>query len=619
MKKLMTFAFAAAFAVAGTASAASVEELQAQIDALLAQLAGISSTTTTTGYTFNNDLTIGSEGADVVALQSFLESKGTLVIPAGVSKGYFGSLTRSALASYQAMVGISPAAGYFGPITRANVNASSTVVIETETEGTTGGSNGLSGGAGSIDNFDEISGISNEEVGENEEVVIAGIEIENSDESDIELLAVRLDFSTQPGNDDLDEFIDEVIIMLEGEEIATVDADEFDDDNNWTRTVSVDAPVIDADDTVDLEVAVVGVNNIDTGDAGDDWGLDFVSVRFEDAQGAVVTENTNTDEFSWDVVEFSDSADIEFKITSGDDDINDARAINVDADDETDNEDLFSFEVEIEGNSDVEIKDLLITATMPGTADTLNDMFSELRLEVDGEEVGSENAPASLNLVFDDIDVMLDAGETYEFVLSGDILDTSATLVEGDTVSFAFGETETDSASTDIEDEEGDDLVDADMTGSANSDAHGVYDSGIFAEFVSSSSDVDSSGIATVADIGTFKIVFDVTAFDSDVYVDGSAITDEAGGATYQDIDADGMAATAVLESTADDAANDTFKVDEDETERFTLTVSGDGTDAFANASLESILYALTAIDGDVVYNFNMDDFEADSVYLKTN
>ena len=70
---------------------------------------------------YTRDLTIGSTGADVVKLQNFLEKEGYLTMPAGVAKGYFGSLVQSALAAYQSAVGISPANGYFGPITRASL------------------------------------------------------------------------------------------------------------------------------------------------------------------------------------------------------------------------------------------------------------------------------------------------------------------------------------------------------------------------------------------------------------------------------------------------------------------------------------------------------------------
>ena len=40
-------------------------------------------------------------------------------MPAGVAYGYFGNLTKAAVAAYQTSVGITPAVGYFGPITRA--------------------------------------------------------------------------------------------------------------------------------------------------------------------------------------------------------------------------------------------------------------------------------------------------------------------------------------------------------------------------------------------------------------------------------------------------------------------------------------------------------------------
>ncbi len=109
------------------ASAQTVADLQAQIAALLAQISALQSQLGTMGggasYNFTKDLTLGSKGDDVVALQNFLESKGHLVMPQGVAKGYFGNLTKSALAKYQVAAGISPVAGYFGPKTRANVNA----------------------------------------------------------------------------------------------------------------------------------------------------------------------------------------------------------------------------------------------------------------------------------------------------------------------------------------------------------------------------------------------------------------------------------------------------------------------------------------------------------------
>lgn len=72
---------------------------------------------------FQRDLTIGSRGQDVILLQEFLESRGFLSMPPGVSRGYFGALTRSALARFQSSMYIVPAAGYFGPKTRGMIDS----------------------------------------------------------------------------------------------------------------------------------------------------------------------------------------------------------------------------------------------------------------------------------------------------------------------------------------------------------------------------------------------------------------------------------------------------------------------------------------------------------------
>jgi photosystem II stability/assembly factor-like uncharacterized protein len=69
------------------------------------------------------DLTVGISGQDVVTLQGLLIEKGFLKMPLGVAEGYFGNLTKAALAQYQRAHGIAPAVGYFGTITRAFVKA----------------------------------------------------------------------------------------------------------------------------------------------------------------------------------------------------------------------------------------------------------------------------------------------------------------------------------------------------------------------------------------------------------------------------------------------------------------------------------------------------------------
>jgi hypothetical protein len=123
-------ALSAVVALSTPVQADTISDLQAQIASLTAQLSALAgSSATTAAATFTTDLTVGSQGASVTALQTWLIAKG-YSIPAGAT-GYFGPQTKAAVAAYQAANGITPAAGYFGPITRAKVNGSSSVVVST--------------------------------------------------------------------------------------------------------------------------------------------------------------------------------------------------------------------------------------------------------------------------------------------------------------------------------------------------------------------------------------------------------------------------------------------------------------------------------------------------------
>lgn len=74
------------------------------------------------------DLTIGSTGEDVLALQKLLNTLGYTLAPSGAgSPGsettLFGGLTKAALSKYQADNGIVPSIGYFGPLTRTQMKS----------------------------------------------------------------------------------------------------------------------------------------------------------------------------------------------------------------------------------------------------------------------------------------------------------------------------------------------------------------------------------------------------------------------------------------------------------------------------------------------------------------
>lgn len=97
-------------------------------DKVASAKAALGATATVTSGSFTKDLTVGSKGAEVTALQTLLGVNPT---------GYFGSLTKAAVIKYQLAKGISPAAGYVGAKTRAILNGSVTTTTTTTTGGTT--------------------------------------------------------------------------------------------------------------------------------------------------------------------------------------------------------------------------------------------------------------------------------------------------------------------------------------------------------------------------------------------------------------------------------------------------------------------------------------------------
>ena len=78
----------------------------------------------------SNSLYIGLEGDRVRCLQQFLKSQGQEIYPDGLVTGYFGNLTKNAVAKFQEKykeeilvpLGLSSGTGYVGPSTRAKIN-----------------------------------------------------------------------------------------------------------------------------------------------------------------------------------------------------------------------------------------------------------------------------------------------------------------------------------------------------------------------------------------------------------------------------------------------------------------------------------------------------------------
>lgn len=674
---------------------ADIATLLEELADLKAVLAGLEGEVVTECYDFTRNLYPGMKGDDVKSLQEYLNAVGYTLADTGAgSPGsettYFGPLTRAAVKAWQDANDVEYGVwwGYFGPISQAkydevcveeievvcsdyetedecpaecywydeacNTEAEPAEDYETEEECEDADYywyddacheeeevvSPLEGGAGSI-SLDDSSTYAAEEVGEGEEdFEILEFEI-TAEGSDIEVISVKVEFVQDTAGDskDLDDYAESVSIWFDGDKVGERDADRFSETNDvWTRSISLDSGVIVREDEAEmLVVAITALSNLDSGDIDDDdWNVDAINVRFKDAQGVVTTEDTDADglEQTFDFASFAAAADVELKISSGDEDINDAHVLNVHASNSTDHVELLSFYVEAEGDSDIFIKDLpvILTAT---EADAANDfaepgnIITSLYLYADGDKVGTESVDDtasgtaySQTVTFDDIDYTVEAGDEIEFIVEAKLIAMGTTIDDGDTISADI--TATERAAIDAEDEAGEDLAGADMTGTATGGTHAMYDTGIMVELVGTTA-VKTAGDPTeanAADTGEFTITFDVTAFDGDAYIDSDAPL-ETGGTTASDLDVTGTTKGTVIaiinSPTGADEGTNAFVVEEDETERFTITTNILATaDAFFDVALANILYGLTDEDteGDVNYNFNLGDYKTATLYL---
>src|SRR3989338_701067 len=132
--------FATVFAFATPAKAQTIADLQAQIQALLAQLTALQGGSTAPSAsctTFTRNHSQGDSGGEVMAIQKFLNSMaGTQLATSGAGSpgnetSYFGSITKAGVIKFQNMyaadilapVGLSDGTGYWGPSSRAKANA----------------------------------------------------------------------------------------------------------------------------------------------------------------------------------------------------------------------------------------------------------------------------------------------------------------------------------------------------------------------------------------------------------------------------------------------------------------------------------------------------------------
>ncbi len=611
----------------------------------------------TANAAFNTNLTVGSTGADVSALQSWLISKGFAIpsISSGAaSTGYFGAQTKSAVVAYQTSVGL-PATGFVGPLTRGILNGTSVPstpvasscpvgykceALPGTTAPATPSTGALAGTDGYISDVNELSQYSNEDVGEGEEnIKVAGFEVEASNDGDIALKSTKISFTitNASGSDNLDDYVDSVKVLMGSKEIGSADAGDFSEGSSgvWTKTITLSGSTVKADETEKFYVTVDAAGSFDSGDIDSESAvIDVENIRFEDGSGVVTTEDgyeLDGMDVALDFVSFSSAADTELKFSK--DSSSPTEVVVADDTDNTDDVKLLVGKIQVKGTSDVLVDELPVVFTTVGGS-TVAAVTGSATLEINGEKYSESVSIAALTgtTTFDNLDITLDAGKTYTFTVYADINNIDgSTLSEGDTIKAEITASAADDA--DVENEEGDQLSDSEKTGTVLGDELAIYSEGINVTLKSVTASVSADGTNTYNDTGNFTITYTVKSFGDTVYLSdtGTATTSTsipdttlASGGNRFLLDIGGTATTSAVTTGvsftksggAEDSDNGNIELADGESADITLTVARTNTAVYANGGLMKVLLKAVLWNSDDnastfnVYDFDLEDYD---------
>lgn len=520
---------ALSFAVVTPAKADLLSELQAQVQALLAQIAALGGGSTTTSasgcYAFTMTHQQGDTGGEVMQIQKFLNSHGAMVAASGAgSPGnesmYFGAMTKAAVAKWQAANGVTPAAGYWGPVTRAKV-ASVCATTGGSTGGTTGGET-LNGSAGSI-TVTETSSDVEDQVYASETEKVLGFKVEASG-SDVRVTNLRVKFTAavdSSASDRLDAYASEISIWANGTKIASMAPSSFVRDSAGVYSASIPVAQVvrmGSNNKVTFHVGMTAVTNIDSDndDSTNDWTVQLLQTRYVDPTGATLFDTTTQPSNSGVYVSrLSTSSDVKLRMSEAS---GHPKAGNVSVEDDgTTLVTLAVFGLKAEG-SEMEFNTLKATSTITG-ASTNSDMVQEFYLMRGSTQLAEITATSSSSYLEFDLDdtetIEKDETVTYSIVAKVNEMPTG-TFTSGDSikVDVNVGQYYIDAKST------SDGKTVTNRSGSVTSYTQTLYNEGISIAKVGESFTHNANATTPTSSSGEYKMTIRVTNIgDDDVYI----------------------------------------------------------------------------------------------------
>ena len=583
------------------ADAATIANVQASLNGTAPTMPTMPTTPSTDGSmackgsVWARDLTVGATGADVMALQKFLNMSAATQVAAtgagspGMETSTFGPATRAAVIKFQTANAITPAAGYVGPVTRTAIAAKCGTTPTTPgtpgTPGTPTTPTGLKGGEGQLDNFDSLGDVESDVDEGDSGVKVLGVEFDAKD-SDLAVQRVDVEFDTSnvTGNasSNLDRYIESVSLLMDGKKIASMDVNEAsEEDDVYTFRFSGFNGVVREGDTSDIYVSVDAVSNVDADEANENLTVSIPADGIRAVDAAGISETYDSAGFD-EVFAITETSAGTLDISEGDENPEDGYQ-QVDSDSTTDDVVLVEFDMEAD-QQDITVTDFPVGLVVTG-ATNVGDVVQNVKLMKGSTVLKTKTIPSGAGtyaeVVFTDIDVTIEDGDTETFSVVATIkeLDDASLFDSGDTLTASTTE---DLVGWDVEDADGE-----------NVDPEGAVEGGTLT-FQESGLTVTLKGTPTAtvqtvegsADQVAAQIQFTVTAGSDEIWIDGDVVqgvtspttgTNGIAWATTTNSSTGTSSVTGVLSASGSDTSgdvNNNFRVKKDQSRDFTFNVT---------------------------------------------